>query len=81
LSEKMETRITEGIIQDYFRIQERIKSHQGNLETLIVSPSETKDEYRFKLMANIGNAVNFNWRNLWEREKITSRDFRSFQKR
>jgi hypothetical protein len=80
LSEKMETWISEGVIQDYSRIQERIKPLQGNLETLIVSPSETKDEYRFKLMANIGNAVNFNWRNLWQSQEIISRNFRSFQK-
>jgi len=81
LSEKMETWTSEEVIQDYSRIQKRIKPHQRNLETLIASPAETKDGHRFKLMANIGNTVNFNWRNLWRSPKITSEDFQSFQKR
>jgi hypothetical protein len=71
----------EEVIQDYSRIQKKIKTHQGNLETRIAAPPETEDGHRFKRMANIGNAVDFNWRNPWERKKITSRTFRSFQKR
>ena len=47
----------EEVIQDYSRVQEKIKTHQRDLETLIASPSETMDGHHFKLMANIGNMM------------------------
>jgi phosphoenolpyruvate-protein phosphotransferase (PTS system enzyme I) len=47
----------EGVIQEYRRNQEKIKTHRGDLEKLIPSPAETMDGQRFKLMANIGNMI------------------------
>jgi phosphoenolpyruvate-protein phosphotransferase (PTS system enzyme I) len=47
----------EEILREYRKTQEKIKTHQRNLEALIVSPAETKDGHRFKLMANIGNMM------------------------
>jgi phosphotransferase system enzyme I (PtsI) len=47
----------EEVIQEYRRNEEKIRAHRKNLEALIISPAETVDGHRFKLLANIGNMM------------------------
>jgi len=47
----------DGVVREYHRNQEKIKTHRRGLEKLIPSPTETMDGQRFKLMANIGSMM------------------------